>query len=129
VAARRIEARFERLDFFTDWGAYTMRHRKGLLHYVEIAVLALLCIPIGIMITFVLSFRYDIPTPGIYLAMKLVPGPSAGWDPGAFDPLIPRLALAGFVNGICFYVLIYVLSAAVKRLRRKKDPAARSGRT
>lgn len=90
-----------------------MKRRKSPLYYIVAALLALLSIPIGGVITGVLSFRYDIPTPGMY-AMKLIPDPNpqTQW----LAPLIPRLLVAGFVNVVCCYVIIRVLLVGAKRL-------------
>lgn len=106
-----------------------MRRRRGLLHYIEIAALAVLCIPVSAVITFLLTAGFDIPTPGLYAAMKLVPDPKGGgWNPGAFDTLIPRLAVAGAINAICCCVIILAVAAVVVHFSRRKGPPAPSGR-
>jgi hypothetical protein len=92
-----------------------MRHRTGLLRYVKIAVLVILAIPASAILS---VFLVGIWTPGAYVAMKLVPAPNAPWSPSAFDPLIPRLVVAGLVNLACCYAVIRALIASVALFRR-----------
>jgi hypothetical protein len=103
-----------------------LKRRSGPLHFVEVVVLTLLGIPIGVLLTFVLSFLWNTPTPGLY-AMKLIPdrGPGEEW----FAPLISRFVVAGFVNVVCCCVIMGALAAIVRRLRRQKEPATPSGRS
>jgi hypothetical protein len=59
-----------------------MRHRKGLLHKVDLVVLTLLCIIFCFLIPFVLSFGFNIPIPGMYtrmLASRSIASINLGW--------------------------------------------------
>jgi hypothetical protein len=53
-----------------------MKRREGPLRYIEIAALAVLCIPFGAM-AMAIGWHYNIPTPGLY-AMKLIPDSEPG---------------------------------------------------
>jgi hypothetical protein len=103
-----------------------LKRRTGPFRYIEVVMLTLLGIPIGVLLTFVLSFLWNIPTPGLY-AMKLIPdrGPGEEW----FTPLISRFVVAGFVNVVCCCVITGALAAVVRRLRRLKEPARPSVRS
>jgi hypothetical protein len=89
-----------------------MERRKGLLHDAGIAVLILLCIPVGFLIT-VAGLQYHFPTPGIYIGY-LFPAP-----PGVIT--LPILIAVGFVNGVCCYAIIFALVAVGARFSRQKD--------
>jgi len=120
VRLRRQEA-----SYGTDRG-WIARYRTGRLRYIEMVVRILFWTPVGSLVTFVLSFNFNIPTPG-YAAMILIPNPTSQKEwLGAF--FILRLFVAGFVNVICFYVVRGALVAMITRLRRQKAPAALSGR-
>jgi hypothetical protein len=95
-----------------------VRHREGPLHYIEIGVRVLFCAPLGAFITFLLTFEYNIPTPGGYV-MYLIGG--------GLDALVTTLIVGGFVNVFCCYVILRTLVAIVAPLRRKTDPAAPGG--
>ena len=101
-----------------DQFLYTQVHltpvdRKKPFYYAGFAVLALLSIPIGGWVTLLLSFGYNIPTPGMY-AMRLIPDPVPQTEWLAL--LIPRLIVAGFVNAACFYIVVCGLGYVLKRL-------------
>jgi hypothetical protein len=103
-----------------------MSRTKGPANHITIFVRILVCTPIAALITFLLSAGYHIPTPGLYVAMKLVPdpGPKAEW----LAPLIPRLVVAGFVNALCCYLIVVGLVAVAARLRGRTGPTAPGGR-
>jgi hypothetical protein len=63
-----------------------------------------------------IGWHYNIPTPGMY-AMRLIPDPKDG----GLGALTPRLAVAGFVNVVCCYVIIRVLAALVTSMRSKSE--------
>jgi hypothetical protein len=85
-----------------------VRHREGPLDYIEIAVRMLICVPLSVLLIVPVSFQFNIPTPGLYAAMKLVPDRGLGGE--WLDPLIPCLIFAGFVNVVCFYVIMVLIS-------------------
>ena len=97
-----------------------MRPRKGPTHHLEIAVLvlvALLCIPFGFLMV-VFFFRYNFPTPGIYVGMLVPPLMAGGF--GFF-------IVAGIVNVICCYAIIFALAAVMRWFDRKKETASSNG--
>ena len=96
-----------------------VRYREGRMHYIEIGVRMLMCAPLGALLTFPLTFQYDIPTPGGYAMWQC-----AQLTGGGLGALLPALFVGGFVNVFCCYVIIRVLVAIVAGLRGKKDPAA-----
>jgi hypothetical protein len=98
------------------------RRREGPAHYIEIAVRILLCVPLGIVLLFVLSFQYNVPTPGLYVAMRLISDRAAGPEP--FAPLMPRLFVAGLINVVCLYLILRALTGVVVYLRQRKKPVA-----
>lgn len=120
-----VRHRRQKGSYGTDRG-WIARRRTGPLRYIEIAVRILVWTPIGMLVSFVLSIGFNIPTPGMYAAMILVPDPTSQRE--WLAPLIPRLFVAGLVNVICFYVVLGVLVAMITRLRRQKNPAAPGGR-
>lgn len=92
-----------------------MEHRKGVLGHVGIAVLMLLCIPVGLLICLA-GLHYDFKTPGIYVAGWLFAGSS-----GVIGVVtIPVLLVVGFVNGVCCCALIRGLVAVISRFRTKQ---------
>jgi len=97
-----------------------LRHRNG---PPQVAVVLLVLAPLGALIIRPLSFRYHIPTPGLYIvSLLLVPKePGFGW-------LVPQLLVAGFVDVACCYAIIRALAAVVARFRRESDSARPSGR-
>jgi len=94
---------------------FIARRRKGVLHYVEIAVLLLILAPLGGLIALF------IPTPGDIVV--LFPP-----NEGSLDLILPRLFVAGLINVACCYVIIRALAAVVARARRRGDPARPTGR-
>jgi hypothetical protein len=93
--------------------------RKGPLHYVEVAVLTLLGIPVGALIMLI-GFALHFPTPGIYVFRVFPVTEARDW---VFISM-PRLAVAGLVNAICCYLLIRGLAAVMSGLRRQKRGSA-----
>ncbi len=90
--------------------------RKGPGLYFVIAVLMLLCIPVGWLITNA-GFQYGFPTPGMYAAVKLVPVPASDWR--GLGSLASLGVVGAIVDGICCYLIIGGLTAVVIGLWRK----------